>query len=214
MTKPVAVQMKGISKYFGDVAANKNVNLTVYEGEILSVLGENGSGKTTLMNMLSGIYFPDEGEIVIEGEPVVIRSPRDAYKYRIGMVHQHFKLVDVFTALDNVILGEEMPPYSVREQAEELKEEAAAPRYLVDNDDAEAPVKTVRYTDTALGRFRLALRTSALPFIKLGKKLRFNWLPKSADKRPAILPQNTASKLTLTRKFTICLSARSRLSKS
>lgn len=178
MTKPVAVQMKGISKYFGDVAANKNVNLTVYEGEILSVLGENGSGKTTLMNMLSGIYFPDEGEIVIEGEPVVIRSPRDAYKYRIGMVHQHFKLVDVFTALDNVILGEEMPLYSVREQAEELKEEAAAPRYLVDNDDAEAPVKAVRDTDTALGRFRLALRTSALPFIKLGKKLRFNWLPK------------------------------------
>lgn len=178
MTKPVAVQMNGISKYFGDVAANKNVNLTVYEGEILSVLGENGSGKTTLMNMLSGIYFPDEGEIVIEGEPVVIRSPRDAYKYRIGMVHQHFKLVDVFTALDNVILGEEMPPYSVREQAEELKEDAAAPRYLVDNDDAEAPVKTVRDTDTALGRFRLALRTSALPFIKLGKKMRFNWLPK------------------------------------
>lgn len=178
MTKPVAVQMKGISKYFGDVAANKNVNLTVYEGEILSVLGENGSGKTTLMNMLSGIYFPDEGEIVIEGEPVVIRSPRDAYKYRIGMVHQHFKLVDVFTALDNVILGEEMPPYSVREQAEELKEDAAAPRYLVDNDDAEAPVKAVRDTDTALGRFRLALRTSALPFIKLGKKMRFNWLPK------------------------------------
>lgn len=178
MAKPVAVQMNGISKYFGDVAANKNVNLTVYEGEILSVLGENGSGKTTLMNMLSGIYFPDEGEIVIEGEPVVIRSPRDAYKYRIGMVHQHFKLVDVFTALDNVILGEEMPPYSVRERAEELKEEAAAPRYLVDNDDAEAPVKTVRGTDTALGRFRLALRTSALPFVKLGKKLRFNWLPR------------------------------------
>lgn len=178
MTKPVAVQMNGISKYFGDVAANKNVNLTVYEGEILSVLGENGSGKTTLMNMLSGIYFPDEGEIVIEGEPVVIRSPRDAYKYRIGMVHQHFKLVDVFTALDNVILGEEMPPYSVCEQAEELKEDAAAPRYLVDNDDAEAPVKAVRDTDTALGRFRLALRTSALPFIKLGKKMRFNWLPK------------------------------------
>lgn len=178
MTKPVAVQMNGISKYFGDVAANKNVNLTVYEGEILSVLGENGSGKTTLMNMLSGIYFPDEGEIVIEGEPVVIRSPRDAYKYRIGMVHQHFKLVDVFTALDNVILGEEMPLYSVREQAEELKEDAAAPRYLVDNDDAEAPVKAVRDTDTALGRFRLALRTSALPFIKLGKKMRFNWLPK------------------------------------
>lgn len=178
MAKSVAVQMKGISKYFGDVAANKNVNLTVYEGEILSVLGENGSGKTTLMNMLSGIYFPDEGEILIGENPVVIRSPRDAYRYKIGMVHQHFKLVDIFTALDNVILGEEMPRFSVREQAEELKEEAAAPRYLVDNDDAEAPVKTVRYTDTALGRFRLALRTSALPFVKLGKKLRFNWLPR------------------------------------
>lgn len=178
MAKSVAVQMKGISKYFGDVAANKNVNLTVYEGEILSVLGENGSGKTTLMNMLSGIYFPDEGEILIGENPVVIRSPRDAYRYKIGMVHQHFKLVDIFTALDNVILGEEMPRFSVREQAEELKEEAAAPRYLVDNDDAEAPVKTVRDTDTALGRFRLALRTSALPFVKLGKKLRFNWLPR------------------------------------
>ena len=162
MAKSVAVQMKGISKYFGDVAANKNVNLTVYEGEILSVLGENGSGKTTLMNMLSGIYFPDEGEILIGENPVVIRSPRDAYRYKIGMVHQHFKLVDIFTALDNVILGEEMPRFSVREQAEELKEEAEAPRYLVDNDDAEAPVKTVRDTDTALGRFRLALRTSAL----------------------------------------------------
>ena len=83
MAKPVAVQMKGISKFFGEVVANKDVDLTVYEGEILSLLGENGSGKTTLMNMLSGIYFPDEGEVVIEGEPVVIRSPRDAYRYKI-----------------------------------------------------------------------------------------------------------------------------------
>lgn len=80
MSKPVAIQLKGISKYFGEVVANKNVDLTVYRGEILSVLGENGSGKTTLMNMLSGIYFPDEGQIFIDGEPVIIRSPRDAYK--------------------------------------------------------------------------------------------------------------------------------------
>ena len=178
MAKPVAVQMKGISKYFGDVVANKNVDLTVYEGEILSVLGENGSGKTTLMNMLSGIYFPDEGEILIEGEPVVIRSPRDAYRYKIGMVHQHFKLVDVFTALDNITLGEEMPRFSVREHADELKEEAAQARYVVDNDDAEAPVKTVRDTDTAAGRIRLALRTVALPIVKLGRKMKFNWLPR------------------------------------
>lgn len=178
MAKPIAVQMKGISKYFGEVVANKNVNLTVYEGEILSVLGENGSGKTTLMNMLSGIYFPDEGEIVIEGEPVVIRSPRDAYRYKIGMVHQHFKLVDVFTALDNVILGEEMPHYGLREHAQELKKEADAPHYVIDNDDSEAPVKTVHDTDTSAGKVRLAARTAALPFVKLGKKMRFNWLPR------------------------------------
>lgn len=178
MAKPIAVQMKGISKYFGEVVANKNVNLTVYEGEILSVLGENGSGKTTLMNMLSGIYFPDEGEIVIEGEPVVIRSPRDAYRYKIGMVHQHFKLVDVFTALDNVILGEEMPHYGLREHAQELKKEADAPHYVIDNDDPEAPVKTVHDTDTSAGKVRLAARTAALPFVKLGKKMRFNWLPR------------------------------------
>ena len=178
MAKPVAVQMKGISKFFGEVVANKGVDLTVYEGEILSVLGENGSGKTTLMNMLSGIYFPDEGEIVIEGEPVVIRSPRDAYRYKIGMVHQHFKLVDVFTALDNIILGEEMPRYSVTEHAAELKEEAERPRYVIDNDDAEAPVKTVRAADTKAGRARLAVRTAMLPLVKFGKKLKFNWLPK------------------------------------
>ena len=178
MAKPVAVQMKGISKYFGDVVANKNVDLTVYEGEILSVLGENGSGKTTLMNMLSGIYFPDEGNILIEGTSVVIRSPRDAYRYKIGMVHQHFKLVDVFTALDNIILGEEMPRFSVREHAGELKEEAAQARYVVDNDDAEAPVKTVCDTDTVAGRIRLALRTAALPIVKLGRKMNFNWLPR------------------------------------
>ena len=79
--------------------------LDIYRGEILALLGENGSGKTTLMNMLSGIYFPDEGQILIDGEEVVIRSPRDAYRYGIGMIHQHFKLVDVFTAAENITLG-------------------------------------------------------------------------------------------------------------
>ena len=85
--------------------ANKNVNLTVNKGEILSILGENGSGKTTLMNMISGIYSPDEGEIFIDGAPAVISSPRDAFDYKIGMIHQHFKLVDVFDATENIILG-------------------------------------------------------------------------------------------------------------
>lgn len=97
--------MLNITKTFGSVVANSRVSLKVFGGEILSLLGENGSGKTTLMNMLSGIYFPDEGEIFVNGEPVVIRSPKDAYNYKIGMIHQHFKLVDVFTAVENIALG-------------------------------------------------------------------------------------------------------------
>lgn len=100
-----AIEMRNITKYFRGVPANDHVNLTVNRGEILSLLGENGSGKTTLMNMLSGIYFPEEGEILVDGTPVSIRSPKDAYTYKIGMIHQHFKLVDVFTAAENVVLG-------------------------------------------------------------------------------------------------------------
>ncbi len=100
-----AIELKNITKTFGSVVANKNVNLTVNKGEILSILGENGSGKTTLMNMISGIYSPDEGEIFIDGKQAVISSPRDAFDYKIGMIHQHFKLVDVFDAAENIILG-------------------------------------------------------------------------------------------------------------
>ena len=100
-----AVELKGITKTFGSIVANSDCSLTVEKGEILSVLGENGSGKTTLMNMLAGIYFPDAGQIFVNGEEVVIRSPKDAFKYNIGMIHQHFKLVDVFTATENIVLG-------------------------------------------------------------------------------------------------------------
>jgi len=100
-----AVKMRDITKTFGPVVANDHAKLTIYKGEILSLLGENGSGKTTLMNMLSGIYYPDEGNIFINGEKVVIRSPKDAYDLGIGMIHQHFKLVDVLTATENIILG-------------------------------------------------------------------------------------------------------------
>ena len=103
--KQPAVRMRHISKSFGQVKANNDVNLDIYGGEILALLGENGSGKTTLMNMLSGIYFPDAGSIEIQGKPVTIASPRDAFEYGIGMVHQHFRLVNVFSAAENIVLG-------------------------------------------------------------------------------------------------------------
>ncbi len=104
-----AVSMRDITKVFGTIRANDGVNLDIYRGEILSLLGENGSGKTTLMNMLSGIYYPDGGQIYINGEPVSISSPHEAYSYGIGMIHQHFKLVDVFTAAQNIVLGLKEP---------------------------------------------------------------------------------------------------------
>ena len=100
-----AIELKGITKSFGPVAANKNINLSLAKGEILALLGENGSGKTTLMNMLSGIYMPDSGSIYIDGKKVEINSPEDSGKLGIGMVHQHFKLVERFTALENIRIG-------------------------------------------------------------------------------------------------------------
>ena len=105
MEKQIALQMRGITKRFGTILANDHVDLDVYRGEILAVLGENGCGKTTLMNMAAGIYYPDEGQILIDGKEVVIRSPKDAFDHRIGMIHQHFKLVDLFTAAENIVLG-------------------------------------------------------------------------------------------------------------
>ena len=100
-----AVAMRDITKRFGPVIANDKCWLDIYRGEILALLGENGSGKTTLMNMLSGVYFPDEGSISIDGKEVLIRSPKDAFALGIGMIHQHFKLVDVLTAAENIVLG-------------------------------------------------------------------------------------------------------------
>lgn len=100
-----AIELKDITKTFGKVIANDGVNLVVKWGEILSLLGENGSGKTSLMNILAGIYFPDSGRIFVDGEEVTIRSPKDAFNLGIGMIHQHFKLVDKLTATENIILG-------------------------------------------------------------------------------------------------------------
>lgn len=100
-----AIELRHITKRFGKVVANDDISLEIRRGKILSLLGENGSGKTTLMNMLAGIYFPDEGKILVNGEPTTIASPKDAFACGIGMIHQHFKLVDVFTATENIILG-------------------------------------------------------------------------------------------------------------
>ena len=100
-----AIELKGITKTFGEVVANEDVNLVLYKGEILSILGENGSGKTSAMNVIAGIYTPEKGQIFINGEEVILKSPRDSLSHGIGMVHQHFKLVDVFTAAENVLLG-------------------------------------------------------------------------------------------------------------
>lgn len=123
MKQTAAIELKNISKSFGSVVANKNVDLQVNKGEILSILGENGSGKTTLMNMISGIYFPDEGQIFINGEEVVIKSPKDAFDYKIGMIHQHFKLVDVFSATENIVLGlKEEQKFDIKASAKRIKE--------------------------------------------------------------------------------------------
>ena len=121
MANKVAIELKNVTKAFGGKFANHNVNMTVNRGEILSILGENGSGKTTLMNMIAGIYFPDSGQIFIDGQEVVIRSPKDAFDHKIGMIHQHFKLVDVFSATENIILGlRDEKKYNLKEAAEKV----------------------------------------------------------------------------------------------
>src|SRR5690554_3221679 len=101
------VLMKGITKRFGKLVANDSVDFEVKKGEVHALLGENGAGKSTLMSILFGLYAQDEGQIFINGELADIKHPNDAAKYRIGMVHQHFKLVEIFSALDNIILGSE-----------------------------------------------------------------------------------------------------------
>ena len=105
MTEQYAIECRQITKAFGSVVANDKIDLTVRYGEIMALLGENGSGKTTLMNMLSGIYHPDAGSILVGGKEVSINSPVDSRNLGIGMIHQHFKLVDVFSAMDNIVLG-------------------------------------------------------------------------------------------------------------
>ncbi len=123
MEQNFALELKNITKTFGSVIANKNVSLQVRKGEILSILGENGSGKTTLMNMVSGIYYPDSGQMFIDGKEVSITSPKDAFQYKIGMIHQHFKLVDVFSAAENIVLGlEDEQGFDMAKYVEKINE--------------------------------------------------------------------------------------------
>ncbi len=108
MTEHIPVlEVRGITKRFPGVTANDDINLLLYEGKVLGLLGENGAGKSTLMNMIYGLYQPDEGEILVKGKPIKIHEPSDAIRNGIGMVHQHFQLVDVLTVTENVMLGNE-----------------------------------------------------------------------------------------------------------
>lgn len=122
MTNNTAIELRNLTKTFGKVVANKNISLSVNKGEILSVLGENGSGKTTLMNMIAGIYFPDEGQIFVDGKEVSITSPKHAYDLKIGMIHQHFKLVDIFNAVENIVLGIDEGSYNLKAATAKIKE--------------------------------------------------------------------------------------------
>lgn len=135
MQENYAIEMRDVTKVFGSVVANDKVNMKIRRGEILSLLGENGSGKTTLMNMLSGIYYPDGGQILVNGQEVLIGSPKDAFKYGIGMIHQHFKLVDVLSAAENVVLGlKESLFLDMKEVSKKINEIAAKYNFVVDPD--------------------------------------------------------------------------------
>ena len=128
-----AIKLKNVTKTFGSVVANKDVSLEIRKGEILALLGENGSGKTTLLNMIAGIYYPDSGEVLVNGKPVEIRSPKDAYRLGIGMIHQHFKLIDVFTATENIALGlEKNEKFDLKEVRK--KAQAICEKYHFDMD--------------------------------------------------------------------------------
>ena len=136
MSEKIALELQGITKAFGKkVIANKDVDLKVYRGEILAILGENGSGKTTLMNMVSGIYYPNEGKIFVDNQEVVIGSPKDAFKYKIGMIHQHFKLVDIFSAAENIVLGiDDGDKFNIKKAKQKIKKITDQYGFIIDLD--------------------------------------------------------------------------------
>jgi simple sugar transport system ATP-binding protein len=134
------VAMRGIVKRFGDTVAVRSVDFTAARGEIHGLLGENGAGKTTLMNILSGLYRADAGDIAIDGVPAAIRSPADALRHGIGMVHQHVELIDSFTALENIVLGREGSRVRLRIDAHRAAVEAVIERFGL-RVDLDTPVR-------------------------------------------------------------------------
>src|SRR6266478_2516377 len=124
MTVPPAVECRGLRKRFGRIRANDGIDLTVAGGTVHGIIGENGAGKSTLMGLLYGEFSPDAGEIAIRGRTVHFRSPKDAIAAGIGMVHQHFVLVETFTVLENLLLGCEAGPL-LRGGARSLREDLA-----------------------------------------------------------------------------------------
>ncbi|MCQ2794392.1 MAG: ATP-binding cassette domain-containing protein [Bacilli bacterium] len=128
---PLAVEMINITKKFGPLYANKNVNLKIKKGEIHALLGENGAGKSTIMSILFGMYSADEGKIKINGKEVEIKDPNDANDLKIGMVHQHFKLVDIFPVLDNIIMGREIAKCHFLEDAKKRREKNVTRLYVI-----------------------------------------------------------------------------------
>lgn len=210
MENNVAIELKGITKRFGEVVANKNVDLTLKRGEILAILGENGSGKTTLMNMISGIYYPDEGTISVNGNPVQIRSPKDAFDLKIGMIHQHFKLIDIFTAADNIILGEQMPEYSLRKEYERIKGEykkkmAEAKKkyneYLEENGRKFSKERNKLLREQAGIFNRASAEVFFLGWIKAGKRIVFNHLAGKRAKKLQVIADRYGFDIDLSKKI-------------
>ncbi|MCQ2742702.1 MAG: ABC transporter ATP-binding protein [Bacilli bacterium] len=157
------LELKNVTKRFGSVTAVDHVDFTLNKGEIMAILGENGSGKTSLMNIVDGIYFPDEGKVYVNGKEAVIASPLDAFKYHIGMVHQHFKLVDTFSAIDNILLGEKSS-FSFKESFKKYKDEYS---------NSKSGFRRV------LAALLFGLKTVSLPFAFLGNALHLNPLRKN-----------------------------------
>ena len=190
--KVPAIELKGITKRFGEVLANNNIDLTLYNGEILAILGENGSGKTTLMNMISGIYYPDEGQIFVNGKEVQIRAPQDAFDQHIGMIHQHFKLIDVFTAADNIILGDKLVKVDNRKilngYFDNFKGEISTAKEARDAAlNAENPEARSRiYAQYLLKRQRayikMAWKTAIIPVLRFWERRKFSYLARGRIK--------------------------------